>query len=252
MTERELTALVTAITTSVKAELAKDLAQLTPRDGVDGRDGTDGTNGRDGSDGKDGTNGRDGVDGRDGKDGTNGKDVDPTHLLTLEAKLDTLQTVMTAFTPRDGRDGKDGAPGAAGMPGPAGPSGAPGRDAVLKGAMVLKQVDVRRFQFCWDDGTPMTVLDTAGTVVLDSIVRFPVPVHKGVWSDAEPYEDCDVVHVDGSLWIAKRATTTRPGHGASDWQLIVKRGADGPKGKPGDPGPPGRDLTQMDYDGRKW
>jgi integrin beta 3 len=249
MTERELTAIVKGVMPVLREELARDLAALTPKDGVNGRDGIDGVPG------KDGVNGRDGIDGVPGKDGVNGRDgrdADSTQLLTLAAKVDTLQQLIPALTPRDGRDGKDGAPGAAGPVGPSGPSGIAGRDGVLKGSFVVKRLDPRRFQFCWaDDGSPVTVVDAAGTPV-DSVLRFPVPMHKGVWSDAAPYDEDDVVTEKGSLWIAKRATTSRPGEGASDWQLVVKRGSEGPRGKPGDPGPAGRDLTQMDFTGRKW
>lgn len=136
--------------------------------------------------------------------------------------------------------------------GPPGEDGRPGRDAVLKGGLALKRIDARRFDLIWaDDGSPVPVVDAAGAPLEGPIV-FPVPVYKGVWTAGGGAEEADLVTHDGSVWIAKCATVARPGDGSPDWQLVVKRGAQGARGKTGDPGPPGRDLTSMTLDGTKY
>jgi integrin beta 3 len=264
MTEQALAAIVAGVVTELRAQLATEIAPLltrmtalearTPRDGLDGAPGVNGRdgmpgppglNGRDGTDGRDGVPGPAGLNGLDGKPGTDGRDGrDGAPGMAGRDGVDGAPGAA-------GRDGVDGAPGAAGRDGVDGAPGAAGRDGVLKGGLVVKRLDVRRYQLCWSDGTPMTVVDEAGTPI-ESVIRFPVPIHQGVWRDATPYEEDDEVTEKGSVWLAKRDTTSRPGEGATDWQLIVKRGAEGPRGKPGDPGPAGRDLTQMDFQGRKW
>lgn len=52
--------------------------------------------------------------------------------------------------------------------------------------------------------------------------------YRGVWPAAsfEPYRKGAFVTHDGSLWIARTETRSKPGT-ADDWQLAVKRGADG-------------------------
>jgi len=139
-----------------------------------------------------------------------------------------------------------------GGPGPAGQDGRPGRDGVIKGGLALKRIDARRYAPIWtEDGSPVPIVDGDGAPLEGPIV-FPVPVYKAVWTDAAPYEEADLVTHDGSVWIAKRATRARPGEGSPDWQLAVKRGAQGERGKRGEVGPAGRDLTAITLDGTKY
>jgi hypothetical protein len=49
--------------------------------------------------------------------------------------------------------------------------------------------------------------------------------HKGVWDDRQ-YKKGNVVTHQGSTWIARDDTSTKPGTDPA-WQLIVKRGRDG-------------------------
>ena len=52
--------------------------------------------------------------------------------------------------------------------------------------------------------------------------------YRGVWQKAEGYKRGDAVTSAGSLWIAtKDQPLDVPGARAADWQLAVKRGADG-------------------------
>lgn len=252
------------------------------RDGVDGREGTDG---RPGVDGRDGSPGRDGVDGRDADPAQllalqarldvlqaqfttravpTLEDLRPViegavaHALAAVPKAKDGISLTGALLDRAGHlvlTRSEGAPIDVGLvTGASGPTGAPGRDgrdAAFKGAIVLKCLDARTFEWCWSaDGSPIEIRDAADRVI-PSRFQLPIPMHKGIWASG-PYDPHDVVTHDGSQWLARAATTTRPGNGASDWMLVVKRGAQGPKGEPGPPGAPGRDVTQMDFEGRKW
>jgi hypothetical protein len=51
--------------------------------------------------------------------------------------------------------------------------------------------------------------------------------YKGLYSPGAAYAKGDHVTFDGSLWIARDATTETPGDGATRWQLAAKRGRDG-------------------------
>src|SRR5262245_29868582 len=286
MTERAMAAIVTGIVTELRAQMTTALTALetrtaaleqrTPRDGADGRVGTDGLNG---------TNGRDGVNGRYADPAQlvalqARLDSLQAQLLTREMpSLEALRLVIDgavahalAAVPK-AKDGvsvtgallnpaghlvltrNEGPPIDVGLvtgaPGAAGPPGTHGKNAAFTGAVVLKRLSERSVQWCWDDGTPVEIRDAAGQVA-SPVLTLPALLYRGVWLDGSPYEEGDVVTHDGSLWIAKAATTRRPGDGQTEWQMAVRRGVPGPKGKPGEPGPAGRDLTQMDYDGRKW
>lgn len=52
--------------------------------------------------------------------------------------------------------------------------------------------------------------------------------YKGTWQPSafDPYERGAAVTFDGSLWLARTTTRTKPG-ASEDWQMIVKRGRDG-------------------------
>ena len=199
------------------------------KDGADGRDGKDGMNGRDGKDAAPGRDGKDGIDGKDGKDAAPGRDG-----------KDGI----------DGKDGKDGTPGRDGKDGLNGKDGAPGRDATSQ-ELRCEWLDERTFRFVWADGTVMPGSERKHALV----------IHRGIWDASRTYEAGDQVICRGSMWIAKTTTTQRPdddGPAARDWQLSAKQGPKGERGAPGATGPagkdgaPGRDLTQMDAEGRKW
>ncbi len=174
-----------------------------------------------------------------------------TRLAALEVKERGLDG---AVGPRgaDGPTGRDGRDGIEGPAGATGPKGKDGRDAVIKGAFALKQIDERTFRFCWDDGSPIEVFNLDGTRAKSGDIYFPIPLYKDVFDGAKTYAACDSVTYGGSMWIAKTATSAKPGEGSPDWTLAIKRGREGKEGKVGPEGKPGRDLTSMDSTGRKW
>jgi hypothetical protein len=47
----------------------------------------------------------------------------------------------------------------------------------------------------------------------------------GVWKPEAVYSAESLITHSGSLWLARAATSERPGAGATQWQLIAKRGS---------------------------
>lgn len=209
-----------------------------PRDGVDGKDGRDGVDGKDGIDGKDGAPGETGAPGRDGVDGLHGKDG------------------------RDGIDGKDGAPGRDGEHGRDGRDALEleilsgidpkkayprGTVAAFRGGLIRAErrtspVDGSLESAGWrvilrgvastelrpsDDGRSLAVrlVHTDGEVVEQRLLS-PAIIYREIWREGD-YEAGDAVTFGGSLWIALRATSAKPGDGSPDWRLAVKKGRDG-------------------------
>lgn len=213
--------------------------------GHPGPAGRDGVDGKDGHDGKDATVDldalalkaaelvrvpKDGRDGINGKDGIDGKDAPVVDLDALAVRAAALVPVAKDGAPgRDGQPGVPGVPGRDGAPGERGEKGldgAPGRDGTLEGATV-KALDDRTFEVVRADGSRLGVL------------TFPVPVYRGVYAAGTSYVKGDSVTFGGSLWIAKDATSEKPGDGVTHWQLAVKAGRDGREGKAGKDGNPG-------------
>jgi hypothetical protein len=82
-------------------------------------------------------------------------------------------------------------------------------------------------------------------------------LYRGVYAPGE-YSRGDVVTWGGSAWHCQvDGAISVPGKNA-EWKLMVKEGQRGKDGKDGERGPqglkgdPGRDLTQMDFNGKKY
>jgi hypothetical protein len=52
----------------------------------------------------------------------------------------------------------------------------------------------------------------------------PIQKWAGVHAQGTPYAEASLVTRGGSLWVARRSTTTTPGSPESDWTLVVKKG----------------------------
>lgn len=262
--QRDTTALVKAVATVVREQIAKAIQSLstrleafeqrfaelpTPKDGRDGIDGKDGVPGTPGEKGEAGPPGLPGVQGERGTDGLPGK------------------------------DGRDGAPGLAGERGLQGERGVPGADgkaitmddlspiieaAIAKGMLELERRGMDQIQRCMDriekpkDGTPgkdgrdafdledihADIADDGRTLMLafvrgeDRIERqlvLPHVIYRGVHQQGKSYQRGDSVTFQGSTWIAMRDTGSKPETDDS-WRLAVKRGRDGKDGLKGDKG----------------
>lgn len=140
----------------------------------------------------------------------------------------------------NGRNGEDGKPGPAGERGAEGPVGKPGRDGVnvdFWAAEITRTYD--------PDTRLVTDRYVQGEKAKEVQWKYIGAMHhRGVYQAGKEYELGDVTTWGGSLWLAKRATTSKPeefGAGGRDWQLVVKRGSEGKKGEKGDEGASGKD-----------
>ncbi len=170
--------------------------------GAKGEQGEPGAKGDAGAKGEPGERGEKGTDGKDGKSVTS-EDILPMldasvakWMLEVERRImDMAQRAVDSMPrPRDGKDGVDG-------------------------------INADEFEFKFDLQT-RTFSATHKDRVLFS-QRIPYPKYCDVWSERfGTYEEGFLVTFGGSVWIAKRDTTSKPGTDDS-WQLCVKKGRDG-------------------------
>lgn len=180
-----------------------------------GRDGKDGKDGLDGAHGKDGAPGRDGKDGINGKDGADGRDALELDIVdAIDPQKAYPRGTVAAY--------RGGLIKATRRTGPIGESlSAAGWRVILRGVAqteVVPSDDLRTL------GIRLTHTD--GEVV-EQTLRSPSLLYRGVFREGDQYDGGDAVTFGGSLWVALRATTTKPGDGSPDWRLAVKKGRDG-------------------------
>lgn len=213
--------------------------------------------------------GKDGADGRDGADGVNGKDAEPAEIdhddvvKALKADPEFMREIVTDYLkdnpPPAGKDGRDGVDGRDGKDGEKGADGKDGTGAT--GAMIDKGgeliitlsdgtlqrcgvvvgkdgengrdgADLSDVEFEYDGERGITVKAKGGQVV--KTYQMPVIIDKGYWRDGCAAEAGDTYTHDGSLWIARKATTARPSTQAKDeWRLAARKGRDGKPGRDG-------------------
>ena len=100
------------------------------------------------------------------------------------------------------------------LQGPPGPPGPPG--------VGLDDYD------CTFDGertVTLTLKSAAGPKAIDLV--FPVPIYREVYRPGETYGAGDMVTWEGSTWVCRETTTSKPGDTDKRWRLAVKRGRDG-------------------------
>jgi integrin beta 3 len=148
----------------------------------------------------------------------------------------------------DGPPGPKGNRGEAGQQGPAGPAGPggsrgekgdPGRDGrdAANLAVLFKHIEEKiaaglaAISFTSADGgrTLNAALDGNNC----GEIKTGIPLDAGVWSEGRAYVAGDSVSHGGSMFIAQKATSEKPGK-SDDWRLAVKRGADGRDFRPED------------------
>ena len=170
------------------------------------------------SSGIDGKDGRDGLDGKDGAPGTDGRDGRDALELEILDGIDPQKAyprgTVAAY--------RGGLIKATRRTGPIGESlSAAGWRVILRGVAqteVVPSDDLRTL------GIRLTHTD--GEVV-EQTLRSPSLLYRGVFREGDQYDGGDAVTFGGSLWVALRATTTKPGDGSPDWRLAVKKGRDG-------------------------
>jgi hypothetical protein len=160
-----------------------------------------------------------------GEPGAAGRGVAGTEMrdgVLVVRYTDGAEDVVGRIVGEPGPAGAPGEPGPQGEPGPAGEPGAPGRDGAdgKDGAPGEPGADGA-------DGMPSMadVEEAAERYVREVQVRTFADIYRGVMKPGDEYERGDIATWDGSLWLAQRTTTDKPG--TSDaWQLITKRGRD--------------------------
>jgi hypothetical protein len=263
-----------------------------PKDGAPGPQGEMGTAGRDGETGPEGKQGPPGVQGERGERGIDGKDAEPIHPDTIALMVARAFEAMPK--PKDGEPGRDGrdALNADILPTIDESKSYPrGTVAKYRGGLwkAIRETQPSEgkslIETGWENITDG--VDIANTRIVQGedprIFEFelmstsgqkaslkayaPIPTFRGYWKPGEIYMRSEMVQRDGSIWIALKdrpnsqpmmsASGWKSGKPEGDWQLVVKRGADGQPGKDGKEGPPGkpgrdgRDLTQVDFQGNK-
>jgi integrin beta 3 len=227
MTEADLTAVVRGIAPVIRDAIAAAIAQtearftaaLETKALIPGRDGAPGPAGEKGLDGAQGPPGAAGAPGPAGERGADGQ-AGPAGERGPEGAL--------------GRDGRDGLPGVPGVPGEKGLDGARGADGLNGRDGTLENIKV-----LFDGERTVTLCFKNGDPIEGGVLRFPMPIYRGVHIDGKGYESCDRVTWAGSEWHCTMPTTAKPGDGSKAWTLAVKRGRDGKDGLNG------RDLVPV-------
>lgn len=102
-----------------------------------------------------------------------------------------------------------------------GKDGDPGKNA---DAIGLEDIGMELME----DGRTLRIGVSKGDYEYAFQIPFPVVLDRGVWKDAQPYEEGDGVTWGGSFWIAQRATAAGEKPDAPDggFRLAVKKGRD--------------------------
>lgn len=182
---------------------------LPGQKGLDGAQGPEGPAGPAGSPGARGERGEAGIAGTVGERGPEGPEGKP------------------------GRDGRDGMT----VQGPAGEKGLDGKDGVGTAGRDGRDGSLENLKAMFDGERTVTLCFKDGRAIEGGVIRFPVPIYRGVFVEGKTYEPADTVTWAGSTWVANTETTLKPGEGTKAWTLIVKRGRDGKDGQDGGPAP---------------
>jgi hypothetical protein len=207
-------------------ELIKEILRRIPKPadgrdgqpGADGKDGRDGVDGQKGMDGKDGLAGANGVDGKDGRPGIDGaKGADGAGLAGAMIDRDgALQITLTNGEVKSlgqvvGKDGDHG------------------RDGASFESFELEYLP---------ESHEIAVKATAAGRTKE--LRYPAGGIRpaGYWREGTKAEAGEAWVHDGSLWIARKSTPTKPATGIEDWIIAARKGRDGERGAKGIDGTP--------------
>ena len=86
-------------------------------------------------------------------------------------------------------------------------------------------IDFDSFDFSLsEDCRTLTFKLSRDDTVVEKSVHFPVPLHRGIWSEKTEYTRGDFVTRDGSIWqCLSDSVGDKPGFSKA-WRLVVKRG----------------------------
>lgn len=200
--------------------------------------------------------------GKDGADGRDGKDADASEVRRLVE--DAVKAIPIPANGRDGIDGRDGAPGANGADGQKGADGLGlagamiDRDGALQITLTNGEVKSLGVVIGRDgsngadglslDGFEMEYLPESHEIALKATaagrvkeLRYPAGGIRpaGYWRDGTKAQAGEAWVHDGSLWIARSATSAKPESRSEDWIIAARKGRDGERGQKGaDANPP--------------
>lgn len=209
-----------------------------------------------------------GNDGADGKDGVDGKDCDMEAVKALVVEL-----VKAIPMPADGKDGKDGNDGKNGDKGDAGEKGADGlgvADLLIdrEGNLVATMTDGRMKSLGvivgkdgnngvdGKDGIGFDAFDIeyieetheiaikASAAGRTKELRYPAGGIRpaGYWREGTKAKAGEAWVQGGSLWIAMKATETKPATGDA-WIIAARAGKDGERGQKGADAEPPKPIS---------
>lgn len=183
-------------------------------------------------------------------------------IEALESENVRFQGLISDLQAAEAKDGEPGLPGEKGEPGPQGIQGDPGPRGVgiadlmldMHGNLVATFDDGRMKELGkvkgedGKDGLDGISLESfvmnyhAETQELEFVarangkqesVKFEVPllVNRGYWREGMKARALETYSLDGCLWIANEATTSRPGTDSKAWTLAARKGRDGKDAK---------------------
>lgn len=132
-------------------------------------------------------------------------------LAAMSDALGNLRERVAVAEAREPIAGPAGAPGADGVP------GAKGADGFTCDELLVEQdaEDDRLVRLAFRRGEETKTIGT---------LRFSMPRYCGVFAVGRRYMKGDQVTMSGALWHCNAETTARPGTGAPEWTMQVKRG----------------------------
>jgi integrin beta 3 len=150
---------------------------------------------------------------------------------TVKSYIDAEIAVLKSQLPIPGPQGPPGDKGDVGARGEKGDTGRDGRDAADLAALrsyVAEKIAEEIGGLC--EKMTITSPDNGRTISFEfgnwvHDIKTAIPLDVGVWVERS-YIAGDAVSHGGSLFIAQKSTTAKPGK-SDDWRLAVKRGSDG-------------------------
>lgn len=169
------------------------------------------------SNGKDGTNGKDGERGEKGLDGAGlaGAMIDRDGALQVTFTNGEVKN-LGPVVGRNGDDGKDGL-----------------------------SLDAFELEYLPESHEIQLKATAAGRV---KELRYPAGGIRpaGYWREGTKAEAGEAWVHDGSLWIARKSTPTKPSTGMDDWIIAARKGRDGERGAKGIDGTPPAPIKLRD------
>ena len=83
------------------------------------------------------------------------------------------------------------------------------------------------FSAVYDGERGLTLSFQSGDVKRDAVLHLPTVIHRGFWRDGTRARAGDAWTCDGSLWIARTDTATKPCYEQREhWTLACRKGRD--------------------------